>query len=163
MTSLFSWQYSISLCPAYFVKKKVKSLSHVRLVAIPTADYQGPLSIGFSRQEYWSGFPFPSPGDLPYPGIEPGSPALQTDTLPSEPPGKSFILCFKDKFASYSRCFLTSYFYIPVPYYERKFFFECQFQKVLQVFLELFNFSFFSITDWGIDLDYHDIEWFAQK
>ena len=40
----------------------------------------------FSRQEYWSGFPFPSPGDLPNPGIEPGSPALQADTLPSEPP-----------------------------------------------------------------------------
>ena len=44
--------------------------------------------MGFSRQEYWSGLPFPSPGDLPYPGIEPGSPALQTDALPSEPLGK---------------------------------------------------------------------------
>ena len=42
----------------------------------------------FSRQEYWSGLPFPSPGDLPSPGIEPGSPALQAGTLPSEPPGK---------------------------------------------------------------------------
>ena len=42
----------------------------------------------FSRQEYWSGLPFPSPGDLPDPGIEPGSPALQADSLPSEPPGK---------------------------------------------------------------------------
>ena len=42
----------------------------------------------FSRQEYWSGLPFPSPGDLPNPGIEPGSPALQADALPSEPPGK---------------------------------------------------------------------------
>ena len=42
----------------------------------------------FSRQEYWSGLPFPSPGDLPAPGIEPGSPALQTDSSPSEPPGK---------------------------------------------------------------------------
>ena len=42
---------------------------------------------GFSRQEYWSGLPFPSPRDLPYPGIEPRSPALQTDSLPSEPPG----------------------------------------------------------------------------
>ena len=47
-----------------------------------------PLSIGFSRQEYCSGLPFPSPGDLPNPGIEPGSPALQADALPSEPPGK---------------------------------------------------------------------------
>jgi len=42
----------------------------------------------FSRQEYWSGLPFPSPGDLPDPGIKPGSPALQADSLPSEPPGK---------------------------------------------------------------------------
>ena len=42
----------------------------------------------FSRQEYWSGLPFPSPGDLPDPGFAPGSPALQADTLPSEPPGK---------------------------------------------------------------------------
>ena len=44
--------------------------------------------MGFSRQEYWSGLPFPSPGDLPNPGIERGSPALQTDASPSEPPGK---------------------------------------------------------------------------
>ena len=44
--------------------------------------------MGFSRQEYWSGLPFPSPGDLPDPGIKPGSPTLQADTLPSEPPGK---------------------------------------------------------------------------
>ena len=45
-------------------------------------------SMGFPRQEYWSGLPFPSPGDLPDPGIEPGAPALEADTLPSEPPGK---------------------------------------------------------------------------
>ena len=51
--------------------------------------YQAPPFMGFSRQEYWSGLPFPSPGDLPNPGIEPGSPALQTDALLSEPPGKS--------------------------------------------------------------------------
>ena len=43
--------------------------------------------MGFSRQEYWNGLPFPSPGDLPDPGIEPGSPALEADTLTSEPPG----------------------------------------------------------------------------
>ena len=48
---------------------------------------QAPLSMGFSRQEHWSGLPFPSPGDLPNPGIEPSSPALQADTLTSEPPG----------------------------------------------------------------------------
>ena len=55
----------------------VQSLSCVRLFATPwTVAYQAPPSIGFSRQEYWSGLPFPSPGDLPDPGIKPGSPAL---------------------------------------------------------------------------------------
>ena len=68
----------------------VKSLSCVRLFATPwTVAYQAPLSMGFSRQQYWSGLPFPSPGDLPNPAIKPRSPALQTDALPSEPPGKS--------------------------------------------------------------------------
>ena len=73
---------------------KVKSLSRVRLFAIPwTVTYQAPLSMGFSRQEYWSGLSFPSPGDLPDPGIEPGSPTLQADSLPTDPPGHgtSFI------------------------------------------------------------------------
>ena len=70
-------------------RKKVKSLSHVRLFATPcTVAHQAPPSMGFSRQEYWSGLPFSSPGDLPNPGIEPGSPALQADALLSEPPGK---------------------------------------------------------------------------
>ena len=65
---------------------KVKSLSPVLLLATPwTVTYQAPRSMGFSRQEYGSGLPFPSPGDLPNPGIEPGSPALQTDALLSEP------------------------------------------------------------------------------
>ena len=65
---------------------KVKLLSHVRLFVTPwTVAYQAPPSIGFSRQECWSGLPFPSPGDLPDPGIEARSPALQTHTLPSEP------------------------------------------------------------------------------
>ena len=53
-----------------------------------TVVHQAPLSIEFSRQEYLSGLPFPSPEDLHYPGIEPSSPALQADSLPSEPPGK---------------------------------------------------------------------------
>ena len=71
------------------VEVKVKSLSRVQLFATPwTVAYQAPLSMGFSRQECWSGLPFPSPGDLPDPGIKPGSPALQADNLPSEPPGK---------------------------------------------------------------------------
>ena len=68
---------------------KVKSLSRVWLFASPwTVAYQAPPSMGFSRQECWSGLPFPSPGHLPNPGIEPGSPAFQADALPSEPPGK---------------------------------------------------------------------------
>ena len=72
-----------------YLKVKVKSLSHVRFFATPwTVAHQAPPSMEFSRQEYWSGLPFPSPGDLPNPGIEPRSPALQTDTLLSEPPGK---------------------------------------------------------------------------
>ena len=67
----------------------MKSLSHVQLFATPwTVAHQAPPSMGFSRQEYWSGLPFPSPGDLPDPWIKPRSPALQADTLNSEPPGK---------------------------------------------------------------------------
>ena len=66
-----------------------ESLSHVRLFATSwTVAYHALPSMGFSSQEYWSGLPFPSPGDLPDPGVEPGSPALQADTLSSEPPGK---------------------------------------------------------------------------
>ena len=57
-------------------------------VTLWTVSRQVPLSMGFPRQEYWSGLPFPSPWDLPNPGIEPRSPALQADSLPSEPPGK---------------------------------------------------------------------------
>ena len=58
--------------------------------------------MGFSRQEYWSRLPFPSPGDLPDPGIEPGSPALEADALASEPPGKRMVtlaIKFKDTFS----------------------------------------------------------------
>ena len=66
---------------------KVKLLSHVRLFAtLWTVACKTPPSMGFSRQEYWSGFPFPSPGDLLNPGIQLGSPALPTDSLPSGPP-----------------------------------------------------------------------------
>ena len=72
---------------------EVKLLSRVRLFAtLWSVAYQAPPSLGFSRQEYWSGLPFPSPGDLPNPGIKPGSPVLQADALPSEPPGKPQIM-----------------------------------------------------------------------
>ena len=74
-------------------RKKVKSLSRVRLFATPwTAVYQAPLSMGFSRPEYWSGLLFPSPGDLPDPGIEPRSATLQADALTSEPPFMKHLL-----------------------------------------------------------------------
>ena len=64
---------------------KVKALSCVRLFAIPwTVAYHDPQSMEFPRQGYWSRLPFPSPGDLPNPGIKPGSPALQANALPSE-------------------------------------------------------------------------------
>ena len=68
----------------------VKSLSRVRLLATPwTVAYQAPPTMGFSRQEHWSGLPFPSPGHLPNSGIELGSPAsLQEDSLPAELHGK---------------------------------------------------------------------------
>ena len=78
-------------------KQKVKHLSESESVSRSvmsdsvnpwTVARQAPLSMGFSRQEYWSGLPFPSPGDRPNPGIKPGSPALQADSLPSEPAGR---------------------------------------------------------------------------
>ena len=79
-------QASLSITSSWSL---VKSLSRVRLFVTPwTAAHQAPQSMGFSKQEYWSGLPFPSPGDLPNPGIEPGSPALEANTLTSEPPGK---------------------------------------------------------------------------
>ena len=65
-----------------------ESLSHVRVFTTPwTVACQLPLSMRFLRQEYWNELPFPSPGDLPNQGIEPGSPVLQADSLPREPPG----------------------------------------------------------------------------
>ena len=68
----------------------LRCFSHVRLfLTLWTAARQAPLSMGFSREEYCSGLPCPSPGDLPNPGTEPRSPALQVDSLPSEPPGKT--------------------------------------------------------------------------
>ena len=71
----------------------MKSLSHVQLFVTPwTVAYQTSPSMGFSRQESWSGLLFPSPRDLPKPGIESGSHALQADALPSELPGKSLTL-----------------------------------------------------------------------
>ena len=69
-----------------------------------TVAYQAPPSIGFSRQEYWSGLPFPSPEDLPNPGIEPGSPTLQADSLTSEPLGMSQLkdMCLQILYFSFT-------------------------------------------------------------
>ena len=82
-----SYDPALPLLDIYYekVKLKVKLLSHVRLFATPwTVACWAPLSMGFSRKEYWSGLPFPSPGDRPDPGIEPRSLALQADSLPNE-------------------------------------------------------------------------------
>ena len=74
-------------CLKLYFYKISQLLSHVQLFATPwTVARQAPPSMEFSRQEYWSGLPFPSPGDFPDPGIEPRPPALQEDSLPSEPP-----------------------------------------------------------------------------
>ena len=78
------------VCVRMRVQLRVRMLSHFQLFGISwTVAYQTPLCIKFSRQAYWSGLSFPSLGDLPDPQMEPGSPALQADALPTEPPGKS--------------------------------------------------------------------------
>ena len=72
---------------------KVGSFNHVRIFVTPwTVAYQTLAFMGFSRKEYWSGLSFPSPGDLPDRGIEPGCPAFQADALTSEPPGKPIYM-----------------------------------------------------------------------
>ena len=99
-----------------------ESLSHAQLFVTPwTVAHQAPLSIGFPRQESWSGLPFPSPGDLPDPGIKPRLPALAGGFFTTEPPGKTilsqyklrkkhFIIFKKQKF------FLTTLYFQPPIY-----------------------------------------------
>ena len=73
-----------------FVILIVETPSHVLLFATPwTVAHQAPLSMGFPRQEYWSGVPFPAPGALPTPGFKPASPPLAGGFFTTEPPGKS--------------------------------------------------------------------------
>ena len=74
-----------------------------------TVTYQASPSMGFSRQEYWSGLPFPSPGDLPDPGIEPRSPTLEADALTSEPPGKINTFIIKKKLTGFYLWFLGKF------------------------------------------------------
>ena len=88
----------------YIIVSKCQSLSRARLFVTPqTAAHQAPLSMRFSRQEYWSGLPFPSPGDISNPGIKPGSPALQADSLLTELQGKPILQQINQKFF---KCYL---------------------------------------------------------
>ena len=101
-SGITSYSYQLYLTfhhwPSLILKVKVKLLSRVQLfVTRWTVAHQAPLPMGFSRQEYWSGLPSPSPGDLTKPGIEPRSPALQADSLTSEPPGKPFLILLLHK------------------------------------------------------------------
>ena len=86
---------NLGLHPGHFeydVRSELKLLSHVLLFATSwTVACQAPLSMEFSRQEYWSGLPFPSPRDLPDPGIKPGSPTFLADSILSEPPEKPYV------------------------------------------------------------------------
>ena len=88
--------FFLNVCVCVCVCARAHALSHFScvplFVTLWTIVCQAPLSMGFSRQEYWSGSPCPPPGDLPDPGAEPGSPALQADSLPSEPPGETLSL-----------------------------------------------------------------------
>ena len=99
--SPFSLLSKGSLVPLRFLPLS-ELLSRVWLFETPwMVDYQALASMEFSRQEYWSGLLFPSPWDLPNPGIKPRSPTLQADTLPSEPPGKPFchqgsVICISE-------------------------------------------------------------------
>ena len=85
VTLLYTWKEHNIVNQLYYTQ----SLSRVRLFVAPwTIALQAPLSLGFSRREYWSGLPFPSPGHLPNPGIKPTSPALADGFFTAEPPGK---------------------------------------------------------------------------
>ena len=91
----------VCVCVCVCARARVRALSwfsRVRLCAtLWTVACQVPLSIGFSRQEYWSGLPCPSPGYLLNPGIKPRSPAFQVDSLPAELPGKSLNIIERKK------------------------------------------------------------------
>ena len=91
MEDLLHWKVcSLPLAPPGKSRKKRVSHPVVSDSATPwTVAFQAPLSVGFPRQEYWSGLPFPSPGVLSDPGIKARSPVLQADSLPPEPPGEA--------------------------------------------------------------------------
>ena len=86
--------YCVCMCVCVCVHARTRSLSCVQLFVTPwKIDHQAPLYVEFSRQEYWSGLPFPLPADLPDPEIEPASPALAGEFFTTEPPGKPHLLC----------------------------------------------------------------------
>ena len=88
MNRISAWPGNVSTC----ISLVFYLLSLICLFATPwMVARQAPLSMEFSRQEYWSGLPFPPPGDLPHSGVKPGSPSLQAGSLPSEPPGKPLV------------------------------------------------------------------------
>ena len=90
----------------------VQLLGHVQLFATPwTVAHQAPLSMGFFRQEYWSGFPFPSPGDLPDPGVESTSPVSAGGFFTTEPPGKPMKLGHKGSLYYYLSLYLFKIFH----------------------------------------------------
>ena len=96
-----------SHCTAHTVRVRAQSLSHVRLCVTPqTIAHQAPLSMGFPRQESWNGLPFPSPGDLPNPGIKPMSPAWQADLSLSHL-GIPQLTAFYSKEKSFNTCLLS--------------------------------------------------------
>ena len=104
----WNWKTLAPWKKSYDHSEEVKLLSCVRLFATRwTVAHQAPLSMGFSGQEHWSGLPFPSPGDLPDPGIKPRSPALQADTLTSKPPGKPLDMTTLDSILK-SRDYFTN-------------------------------------------------------
>ena len=84
MLRFAAFTFHLSHTLIYKYMRVLVSKSCLTLYAPWVVAHQAPLSMEFFRQEYWSGLPFPSPGDLPNPGIEPGSPAMQADALPSE-------------------------------------------------------------------------------
>ena len=87
-SSRITWKLMLLVPWSWFESESEVAQSCPTLCDPWTVVHQTPLSMGFSRQEYWSGLPFPSAGDLPNPGIKPRSPTMQTDALTSAPPGK---------------------------------------------------------------------------
>ena len=139
------WRTLPSWTPVSSLPEKGESYSFSRVWLLSTpwiVAHQAPLSMGYSRQEYWSGLPFPSPGDLPYPGIKLGSPALQADSLLSEPPTRHEELRTP-----------AGHRASPLPGHKRDttpFLFSYFFKSVINIFIDLFQ--FFQVYEYIINL-----------